>query len=189
MVICLGWPSPATSSSLPAAHRCRCCRCGPHLAAYLALLRLGVAVPLAVARSAVGSYPTVSPLPHLREAVCFLWPCPSPLGAQALPGSLPVGARTFLEKACALPRPSRPTRRSKIRDPRLPRCPHSLASHTPFQPRQPCLRLLHKGQQRPIGSLPGRYDLLELPARSLGFAKLLVGEPTQQVHPAHDPPA
>src|SRR5436309_15879402 len=38
-------------------------RCGPHLAAYLALLRLGVAVPLAVARSAVGSYPTVSPLP------------------------------------------------------------------------------------------------------------------------------
>src|SRR5437867_4632218 len=38
-------------------------RCGSHLAAYLALLRLGVAVPLAVARSAVGSYPTVSPLP------------------------------------------------------------------------------------------------------------------------------
>src|SRR5919109_567799 len=48
MVICLGWPLPATSSSLPAAvpssSRTRD-RCGPHLAAYLALLRLGVAVP------------------------------------------------------------------------------------------------------------------------------------------------
>ena len=31
-------------------------------------------------------------------AVCFLWPCPSPCGAQALPGSLPGGARTFLER-------------------------------------------------------------------------------------------
>ena len=40
MVIYLGWPSPATSSSLPAAWRC-----GPHLAAYLALLRLGVTLP------------------------------------------------------------------------------------------------------------------------------------------------
>ncbi len=42
-------------------------RCGPHLAAYLALLRLGVTVPLTVAGSAVGSYPTFSPLP-LAEA-------------------------------------------------------------------------------------------------------------------------
>jgi hypothetical protein len=115
MVICLGWPSPATSSSLPAAHRCRCGRCGSHLAAYLALLRLGVTVPLAVTRSAVGSYPTVSPLPHLREAVSFLWPCPSPLGAQALPGSLPVGARTFLGRTKALPRPPRSARGGTIR--------------------------------------------------------------------------
>jgi hypothetical protein len=50
MVICLGWPSPATSSSLPAASFVasrlrRIGRCGSHLAAYLALLRLGVAVP------------------------------------------------------------------------------------------------------------------------------------------------
>src|SRR5689334_18672081 len=49
-----------------------------------------------VAGCAVGSYPAVSPLPALRQAVCFLWPCPSPRGAQALPGSLPCGARTFL---------------------------------------------------------------------------------------------
>src|SRR5437867_12600195 len=29
--------------------------------------------------------------------VCSLWPCPSPHGAQALPGGLTCGARTFLE--------------------------------------------------------------------------------------------
>jgi hypothetical protein len=37
----------------------------------------------------------ISGEPSIR-AVCFLWPCPSPCGAQALPGSLPCGARTFL---------------------------------------------------------------------------------------------
>ena len=31
------------------------------------------------------------------SAVCFLLPCPSPRGAQALPGDLPCGARTFLD--------------------------------------------------------------------------------------------
>ena len=41
-------------------------RCGPHLAAYLALLRLGVAVPWPLPAAAVGSYPTVSPLPPGR---------------------------------------------------------------------------------------------------------------------------
>src|SRR5688500_15645177 len=48
MVICLGWPLPATSSSLPAAEPSSSRnreRCGPHLAAYLALLRLGVTLP------------------------------------------------------------------------------------------------------------------------------------------------
>jgi hypothetical protein len=68
----------------------------------LALLRLGVTVPplLPVARWALTPpfhpYPSSRPfLPGLR-AVSFLWPCPSPCGAQALPGSLPDGARTFL---------------------------------------------------------------------------------------------
>src|SRR5512143_281720 len=41
--------------------------------------------------------PPFHPYPSLAlGAVSFLWPCPSPCGAQALPGSLPVGARTFL---------------------------------------------------------------------------------------------
>jgi hypothetical protein len=37
----------------------------------------------------------------LREGGCFLWPFPSPFGAQALPGSLPDGARTFLGRLAA----------------------------------------------------------------------------------------
>jgi hypothetical protein len=42
---------------------------------------------------------TLTPSTHLSAglgAVSFLWPYPSPCGAQALPGSLPGGARTFL---------------------------------------------------------------------------------------------
>ncbi len=88
-------------------------RSGLDLAAYLALLQLGVTVPLLLPGRAVGSYPTFSPLPTSRWAVCFLWPCPSPHGAQALPGSLPCGARTFLDPLCG-PRPSHPTTKCKI---------------------------------------------------------------------------
>src|SRR5512143_3824849 len=49
---------------------------------------------------AVRSYRTVSPLPRIprdRSAVCSLLHCPSAHAAQALPGTLPCGARTFLE--------------------------------------------------------------------------------------------
>src|SRR5690606_19076904 len=52
-----------------------------------------------VARLAVRSYRTVSPLPDPLagpSAVCFLLHCPSACAAQALPGTLPCGARTFL---------------------------------------------------------------------------------------------
>jgi len=48
--------------------------------------------------------------PVAREAVCFLWPCPSPRGAQALPGSLPCGARTFLARLPARDHRVRPRR-------------------------------------------------------------------------------
>src|SRR6266849_9034270 len=92
MVISLGWLSPATSSGLPAARMTRAgSRC------LLGLAPTGGYRAAPVARRAVGSYPTVSPLPFGYRAVCFLWPCPSPCGAQALPGSLPCGARTFLD--------------------------------------------------------------------------------------------
>ena len=64
MVISLGRRSPAGSSSLPAAQRP-----GPGLAAYLALLRSGVAVPrlLPVARWALT--PPFHPYHALRQAV------------------------------------------------------------------------------------------------------------------------
>jgi len=68
---------------------------------YLALLRTGFTLPRTVARRAVRSYRTISPLPVDRtlpapSAVCFLWHFPSAHAAQALPGVLPCGARTFL---------------------------------------------------------------------------------------------
>src|SRR6266700_7009020 len=91
MVISLGWLSPATSSGLPTAQTTRAgSRC------LLGLAPTGGCRAAPVAKRAVGSYPTVSPLPLIFRAVCFLWPSPSPCGAQALPGSLPYGARTFL---------------------------------------------------------------------------------------------
>src|SRR5690606_30494550 len=58
-----------------------------------------------VARLAVRSYRTVSPLPRVlpppfggadRSAVCSLLHFPSARAAQALPGTVPCGARTFL---------------------------------------------------------------------------------------------
>src|SRR5436305_639136 len=91
MVISLGWLSPATSRGLPAAQATRAgSRC------LLGLAPTGGYRATPVARRAVGSYPTVSPLPLESRAVCSLWPFPSPRGAQELPGSLPCGARTFL---------------------------------------------------------------------------------------------
>ena len=62
-----------------------------------------------VTRGAVRSYRTVSPLPVLPEepsAVCSLLHFPSPRGARPLAGTLPCGARTFLERPCGPPRSS-----------------------------------------------------------------------------------
>ena len=67
---------------------------------YLVLLQVGFAVPPNVATGAVRSYRTVSPLPSLHccnaWAVCFLLHFPWARAPQALPGTLPCGARTFL---------------------------------------------------------------------------------------------
>jgi hypothetical protein len=112
MVICLGWPSPATSSSLPAAS--------------LSLAMLGVGM-VGVGHTSPPIWPcsdwglpchrccqrrggllphrfTLTLVPAFRPrlwAVCSLWPYPSPYGAQELPGSLPDGARTFLGRLAA----------------------------------------------------------------------------------------
>ena len=67
---------------------------------YLVLLQVGFAVPPNVATGAVRSYRTLSPLPSPHccgaWAVCSLLHCPWARAPQALPGTLPCGARTFL---------------------------------------------------------------------------------------------
>jgi hypothetical protein len=81
---------------LPRAAYPRFERSGPDLTAYLALLQLGVAVPRLSPAARWALTPPFHPYPP-QWAVCFLWPFPSSLDAQALPGSLPCGARTFLD--------------------------------------------------------------------------------------------
>lgn len=83
---------------------------GPYLMnPYLALLRVEFTVPRTVTSRAVRSYRTLSPLPdptcvgHRRFALCCTGRGFPP---QALPGTLPYGARTFLPSAC-LPRKGR----------------------------------------------------------------------------------
>ena len=63
----------------------------------------GLPCHAALSPHAVGSYPTVSPLPRMasvagchRSAVYSLLHWPSAYAAQALPGTLLCGARTFL---------------------------------------------------------------------------------------------
>ena len=60
----------------------------------------GVCPATGVATGAVRSYRTISPLPLASEArtraVYFLWHFPWARAPQALPGTLPFGARTFL---------------------------------------------------------------------------------------------
>lgn len=75
---------------------------GPYLMnPYLALLRVEFTVPRTVTSRAVRSYRTLSPLPdptcvgHRRFALC----CTGRGFPQALPGTLPYGARTFLPSA------------------------------------------------------------------------------------------
>ena len=84
-------------------------RRGQRLIPYLALLRVEFTVPRTVTSRAVRSYRTLSPLPdpacagHRRFALCCTGRGFPP---QALPGTLPYGARTFLPSA-RLPRRGR----------------------------------------------------------------------------------
>ncbi len=87
---------------------------GPYLVnPYLALLRVEFTVPRTVTSRAVRSYRTLSPLPdptcvgHRRFALCCTGRGFPP---QALPGTLPYGARTFLPSA-RLPRRRTTTKR------------------------------------------------------------------------------
>src|SRR3954466_10581885 len=102
-VIPLGAWSPTPSSSLPAASWSG--RAVPRC--LFGLAPTGVCHATSVAARAVSSYLTVSPLPvsdvsdHRRAVLCCAFRrggCP----AQGLPGSVPYGARTFLEHRTSL---------------------------------------------------------------------------------------
>ena len=87
MIIHLGLPLLAGSSSLPGSKR------GPRMMLpYLALLRVGFALPPLLPDGAVRSYRTLSPLPQERTqaAVCFLWHFPEVAPAGRYPVPCPV---------------------------------------------------------------------------------------------------
>ena len=88
----------------------------------LALLRVGLAVPRLSPAARCALTVTVSPLPVLprREpsAVCFLLRFPSPRNARTLSGTLPCGARTFLDAEAP-----RSSLASQIPNCQKPRCP------------------------------------------------------------------
>jgi len=104
------WERTCKPGSVEGCHSSRTCvtarlqqptrgRRGPRHGPLLGLAPGEVYRAVAVARDAVGPYPTVSPLPdpaNRPSAVCSLWHCLSARAAQALPGALPCGARTFL---------------------------------------------------------------------------------------------
>jgi len=77
-------------------HTRRFFRCGSHQCACLALLPVGFAWPATSLPPPVVSYTTLSPLPRLREAVCFLLHLPSGHPAWLLASTVPCGGRTFL---------------------------------------------------------------------------------------------
>jgi hypothetical protein len=104
-IISLGSPSPVSSSSLPGTQTERA---APRPC--LALLRVGftMPLPLPVARCALTTPFHPCLCPRGPSAVCSLLHFPSPHDARALPGTLPCGARTFLERLEAARDPHSP---------------------------------------------------------------------------------
>ncbi len=94
-IISLGPPLPSASCSLPGTGSG-----AGNSSSLLGLAPGGVYRATPVTRSAVRSYRTVSPLPvppRGPSAVCSLLHFPSPRDARPLAGTLPCGARTFLD--------------------------------------------------------------------------------------------
>jgi len=89
----------------PTRRHLRAAGCQRH-ASLFGLAPEGVYRAAHVTADAVRSYRTLSPLPATgtnpeTSAVCFLLHFPSTHAAQALPGLLPCGARTFLRRLAA----------------------------------------------------------------------------------------
>ena len=95
MIIPLGYTSPRTSSDLPESGA------GLTIGFLFGLAPGGVCPAVRVTTNAVRSYRTFSPLPtrHPKMSVGGLFSVhfPSTRAAQMLSGTLPYGARTFLD--------------------------------------------------------------------------------------------
>jgi hypothetical protein len=99
---------PTRGSSIDASRRLRRGRSGPDLAAYLALLRLGVAVPSLLPGARWALTPPFHPCPALRPGGLFSVALSVASRRPGVTWQLALGARTFLEPATrAGPRPSR----------------------------------------------------------------------------------
>jgi len=110
-IIPLGPASPRASSSLPGGSSgpLSLARRASRIASLCGLAPSGVCHATPVTGRAVGSYSTFSPLPaavRRGPAVRFLWHSPRGHPHQALPGTSPCGARTFLPRR--EPRPAAP---------------------------------------------------------------------------------
>src|ERR1041384_4372867 len=105
MVISLGRLSPATSRGLPAAQATRAgSRC------LLGLAPAGGYRAAPVARRAVGSYPTISPLPLDTGRFVFCGPIRRLTAPRRYLAACPVElGLSSTRPACDTPRPSRPT--------------------------------------------------------------------------------
>ncbi len=109
MTIPLVRPLPDGSSCLPGSAGARW-PCGLRRARSLFGIAPGGACHAgAVASPPVGSYPTVSPLPIRRQAVCSLWRYPWGCPRRALPGTITSWSPDF-PRQVALPRSSSPPR-------------------------------------------------------------------------------
>ena len=85
-LICLSGPTRNRRDFRPA-------RRGPRPGFLFGLAPDGVFRASTLARRAVGSYPTFSPLPGRSRAVCFLWHCPSGRLAALPPAHIPPPKR------------------------------------------------------------------------------------------------
>ena len=110
-----------------------CAATGPRARPLFGIAPGGACRAVLVAKSAVGSYPTVSPSPRQAEGepslttgqslLCGAFPGVTPAGRY--PAPLPTGVRTFLG-SCD-PRPSSPPREASVRRRRAVRQPQSAA--------------------------------------------------------------
>jgi hypothetical protein len=101
--ISLGRRSPAASSSLPGTSPAfgRSARAAPSPLLGLAPGGVYHAAPCYQQRGGLLHHPftlACAAVARGPSAVCFLWHFPAPRGVRALPGTLPCGARTFLDR-------------------------------------------------------------------------------------------